>query len=172
MPSPARHGPKDLQVRCPGQRNITSLRLARGHSFLAGLADRMRHVVSTIATRFHRVRVSMPCRDLSRYPDTEAWRGPSSPLEDHDFGHVEIRNPVPPSPATPPWPRNCCSSNAAAHRNRSTTCRRASGPQATAPERTFVRHDGEGRLPVTDGPFAETKDLITDWIVIDVDDYD
>jgi hypothetical protein len=32
--------------------------------------------------------------------------------------------------------------------------------RALAPEGTFVRYDGEGRPPVTDGPFAETKDLI------------
>jgi hypothetical protein len=32
-----------------------------------------------------------------------------------------------------------------------------------------VRYDGEGRPPVTDGPFAETKDLIAGWMVIDVD---
>lgn len=32
--------------------------------------------------------------------------------------------------------------------------------QALAPGGTFVRYDGEGRPPVTDGPFAETKDLI------------
>ena len=32
--------------------------------------------------------------------------------------------------------------------------------QALAPEGAFVRYDGEGRPPVTDGPFAETKDLI------------
>ena len=44
--------------------------------------------------------------------------------------------------------------------------------QAVAPEGTFVRYDGEGRPPVTDGPFAETKDLIAGWMVIDVDDYD
>jgi hypothetical protein len=31
--------------------------------------------------------------------------------------------------------------------------------QALSPEGTFVRYDGEGRPPVTDGPFAETKDL-------------
>ncbi|MCC3293629.1 YciI family protein [Arthrobacter sp. zg-Y411] len=53
---------------------------------------------------------------------------------------------------------------------------RASGEyidgQALAPEGTFVRYDGEGRPPVTDGPFAETKDLIAGWMVIDVDDYD
>jgi hypothetical protein len=34
----------------------------------------------------------------------------------------------------------------------------------------WVRYDGEGRPPVTDGPFAETKDLIAGWMVIDVDD--
>ncbi|MDI9959639.1 MULTISPECIES: YciI family protein [unclassified Rhodococcus (in: high G+C Gram-positive bacteria)] len=44
--------------------------------------------------------------------------------------------------------------------------------QALAPEGTFVRYDGEGRPPVTDGPFAETKDLIAGWMVIDVDNYD
>lgn len=32
--------------------------------------------------------------------------------------------------------------------------------QALAPEGEWVRYDGEGRPPVTDGPFAETKDLI------------
>ncbi len=36
----------------------------------------------------------------------------------------------------------------------------------------FVRHDGQGRPPVTDGPFAETKDLIAGWYVIDVDSWD
>ena len=40
--------------------------------------------------------------------------------------------------------------------------------QALAPEGAFVRYDGEGRPPVTDGPFAETKDLIAGWMVIDV----
>ncbi|WP_318307384.1 YciI family protein [Amycolatopsis solani] len=44
--------------------------------------------------------------------------------------------------------------------------------QALAPEGTFVRYDGEGRPPVTDGPFAETKDLIAGWVVIDVDSYE
>ena len=44
--------------------------------------------------------------------------------------------------------------------------------QALSPEGTFVRYDGEGRPPVTDGPFAETKDLIAGWIVLDVDSYD
>jgi hypothetical protein len=40
--------------------------------------------------------------------------------------------------------------------------------QALAPEGEWVRYDGEGRPPVTDGPFAETKDLIAGWMVIDV----
>lgn len=44
--------------------------------------------------------------------------------------------------------------------------------QALSPEGTFVRYDGPGRPPVTDGPFAETKDLIAGWMVIDVDSYD
>ena len=41
--------------------------------------------------------------------------------------------------------------------------------QALAPDGLWVRSDGEGRLPVTDGPFAETKDLVAGWMVIDVD---
>lgn len=44
--------------------------------------------------------------------------------------------------------------------------------QALSPEGTFVRYDGEGRPPVTDGPFAETKDVIAGWMVIDVDSYE
>ncbi len=44
--------------------------------------------------------------------------------------------------------------------------------QALSPEGTFVRYDGEGRPPVTDGPFAETKDLIAGWTVIDVESYE
>ena len=32
-----------------------------------------------------------------------------------------------------------------------------------------VRYDGEGKPPVTDGPFAETKDLVAGWMLIDVD---
>jgi hypothetical protein len=44
--------------------------------------------------------------------------------------------------------------------------------QALAPEGAWVRSDGEGRPPVTDGPFAETKDLIAGWMMIDVDSYD
>ncbi|WP_153394017.1 YciI family protein [Ornithinicoccus halotolerans] len=41
--------------------------------------------------------------------------------------------------------------------------------QALSPEGTFVRYDGEGKPPVTDGPFAESKDLIAGWMVVDVD---
>jgi hypothetical protein len=44
--------------------------------------------------------------------------------------------------------------------------------QALSPDGVWVRHDGEGRPPVTDGPFAETKDLIAGWMVIDVDTYE
>jgi hypothetical protein len=44
--------------------------------------------------------------------------------------------------------------------------------QALSPEGTFVRYDGAGRPPVTDGPFAETKDLIAGWYVIDVESWD
>ena len=44
--------------------------------------------------------------------------------------------------------------------------------QALSPEGSWVRSDGEGRPPVTDGPFAETKDLIAGWMVIDVDSHD
>src|SRR5919112_3278841 len=39
-------------------------------------------------------------------------------------------------------------------------------------EGAWVRYDGEGRPPVTDGPFAETKDLIAGWMVIDVESWD
>ena len=45
------------------------------------------------------------------------------------------------------------------------------GGQALSPEGTFVRYDGPGRPPVTDGPFAETKDLIAGWLIIDVENY-
>ncbi|BBA98020.1 hypothetical protein RVR_4044 [Actinacidiphila reveromycinica] len=44
--------------------------------------------------------------------------------------------------------------------------------QALAPGGEWVRYDGEGRPPVTDGPFAETKDVIAGWMVIDVDGHD
>ncbi|GAA4388749.1 YciI family protein [Actinomadura sp. NPDC048032] len=41
--------------------------------------------------------------------------------------------------------------------------------QGLSQEGSFVRYGGEGRPPVTDGPFAETKDLIAGWITIDVE---
>ncbi|MFI5049598.1 MAG: YciI family protein [Gaiellales bacterium] len=44
--------------------------------------------------------------------------------------------------------------------------------QALAPDGVFVRSDGEGRAPVVDGPFAETKDLIAGWMIIDVESWD
>ena len=44
--------------------------------------------------------------------------------------------------------------------------------QALAPEGAWVRYGGEGKPPVTDGPFAETKDLIAGWVAIDVDSYE
>jgi hypothetical protein len=44
--------------------------------------------------------------------------------------------------------------------------------QALSPGGGWVRYDGEGRPPVTDGPFAETKDLIAGWMAIDVESYD
>ncbi|MEV0249726.1 YciI family protein [Nocardia sp. NPDC050712] len=44
--------------------------------------------------------------------------------------------------------------------------------RALAQQGTFVRSDGEGRPPVTDGPFAETKDLIAGWTIIDVESYE
>ncbi|HWC82655.1 MAG TPA: YciI family protein [Pseudonocardiaceae bacterium] len=43
---------------------------------------------------------------------------------------------------------------------------------ALSPEGTFVRYDGEGRPPVTDGPFAETKDVIAGWMIIDTESWD
>ena len=44
--------------------------------------------------------------------------------------------------------------------------------QALSSDGAWVRHDGDGRPPVTDGPFAETKDLIAGWMIVDVDSYD
>jgi hypothetical protein len=40
--------------------------------------------------------------------------------------------------------------------------------QALSPEGMWVTAGPDGQ-PVTDGPFAETKDLIAGWMVIDVD---
>lgn len=44
--------------------------------------------------------------------------------------------------------------------------------QALSASGTWVRSDGEGRPPLTDGPFAETKDLIAGWMAIDVASYE
>ena len=44
--------------------------------------------------------------------------------------------------------------------------------QALAPDGVFVQYGGEGRPPVVDGPFPETKDLIAGWMVIDVDTHE
>lgn len=44
--------------------------------------------------------------------------------------------------------------------------------QALSPDGEWVRYGGEGRPPVTDGPFAETKDLIAGWMIIDVDSHE
>jgi hypothetical protein len=46
------------------------------------------------------------------------------------------------------------------------------GGEALAPQGAWVRSDGEGRPPVTDGPFAETKDLIAGWSIIDVESWE
>ena len=42
--------------------------------------------------------------------------------------------------------------------------------QALAPEGQWVRYDGEGRPPVTDGPFAETKELVAGYWLWEVKD--
>ncbi|CUR57172.1 conserved hypothetical protein [metagenome] len=44
--------------------------------------------------------------------------------------------------------------------------------QALAPDGAWVRADDAGTGHVTDGPFAETKDLIAGWYVIDVGGWD
>ena len=43
--------------------------------------------------------------------------------------------------------------------------------QALSQDGAWVTADADGQ-PVTDGPFAETKDLIAGWYVIDVDSYE
>ena len=43
--------------------------------------------------------------------------------------------------------------------------------QALSPDGVWVTADADGQ-PVTDGPFAETKDLIAGWMVIDVDSHE
>jgi hypothetical protein len=44
--------------------------------------------------------------------------------------------------------------------------------QALATRGAWVQYGGEGRPPVTDGPFAETKDLIAGWMIIDVESWE
>ena len=44
--------------------------------------------------------------------------------------------------------------------------------QALSPDGVWVRSDADGGEAVVDGPFAETKDLIAGWMVIDVDTYE
>ncbi|HEU5151139.1 MAG TPA: YciI family protein [Iamia sp.] len=41
--------------------------------------------------------------------------------------------------------------------------------QALAADGLWVRAGETGQAPVTDGPFAETKDLIAGWMIVDVD---
>jgi hypothetical protein len=43
--------------------------------------------------------------------------------------------------------------------------------QALSPDGVWVTAGADGQ-PVTDGPFAETKDLIAGWMVIDVDTHE
>lgn len=43
--------------------------------------------------------------------------------------------------------------------------------QALSPQGEWVRYDGQGRPPVTDGPFPETKDLIAGWMIMDVESH-
>ena len=44
--------------------------------------------------------------------------------------------------------------------------------QAVSPDGVWVRHDGEGRPPVTDGPFAETKEHLGGFYLVDAADLD
>ena len=43
---------------------------------------------------------------------------------------------------------------------------------ALAMDGVWVRFAGAGQPPETDGPFAETKDLVAGWMMIDVESYD
>ena len=42
--------------------------------------------------------------------------------------------------------------------------------QALSPDGMWVRYDGEGRPPVTDGPFAETKEQLAGFYLIEAKD--
>ena len=44
--------------------------------------------------------------------------------------------------------------------------------QALSPEGLFVKYAGADLPPVTDGPFAETKDLVAGWMAIDVESHE
>ncbi|WP_040168051.1 YciI family protein [Microbacterium gorillae] len=44
--------------------------------------------------------------------------------------------------------------------------------EGLAMDGVWVRYDGEGKPPITDGPFAETKDLIAGWMLVDVESYE
>ena len=44
--------------------------------------------------------------------------------------------------------------------------------QALAPDGAWVRYDGEGRPPVTDGPFAETKEALGGYYLVEARDLD
>ena len=44
--------------------------------------------------------------------------------------------------------------------------------QALAPDGAFVRYDGEGRAPVVDGPFAETKEMLGGILILEAKDKD
>lgn len=44
--------------------------------------------------------------------------------------------------------------------------------QALSPSGSWVRYDGEGRPPLVDGPFAESKDLVAGWMCIDVESHE
>ena len=46
------------------------------------------------------------------------------------------------------------------------------GGEGLSPEGTWVRSGRAGEPAIVDGPFAETKDLIAGWFIIDVDSYD
>ena len=98
---------------------------------------------------------------MAKYLLLKHYRGAPAAVNDVPDGPVDARGDLGPHPV---------------HAATSRPGWRSSGEfvdaQALAPEGTFVRYDGEGRPPVTDGPFAETKDLIAGWMVIDVDSYE
>ena len=82
-------------------------------------------------------------------------------------GQRRADGPVDAQTRSRPTSSTCATSPTGSRRAASSSTARRSRPEGT-----FVRYDGEGRPPVTDGPFAETKDLIAGWMVIDVDSYE